>query len=158
EGAAEARVAARRPLPEDLRVGEKREPELTPDEASARRRDGEEELGVAGQPLAGGEDAGVDPAQHALVAQRVAPVRERDDGAGPGGDERAELVLRLAQAACRERRPLRVERERLAGRERVKRRGGLERELLAELLPPELAHLVRLPHEIRACRERGLEV
>ena len=35
---------ARRPLPEDLRVGEQSEPELAPDESAARGRDGEEDL------------------------------------------------------------------------------------------------------------------
>src|SRR5205823_2348412 len=45
--AAEPRVGPRRPLAEDLRVGQEHEPELAPDEAAPCRRDGEEELRLA---------------------------------------------------------------------------------------------------------------
>ena len=38
---AEPRVRPRRPLPEDLHVGEKRDPEVAPDEAAAGRADDE---------------------------------------------------------------------------------------------------------------------
>ena len=46
-------------------------------------------------------------------------VRERDDDAQAAADEARELVLGLGEAARGDRGPLRLERERLAGRERV---------------------------------------
>ena len=104
---------------EDLRVGEQGEPELAPDEAAARVGDGEQELRLVGQLVALVEQPGVDAAQQVLRAQRFALVREGDDGAQAAADERAELVLGFGEAARGDRGPLRLERERLAGRKRV---------------------------------------
>ena len=114
ERAAGGRGAAARAAAEDLRVGKEREAELAPDEAAPGRRDREEELGLGGQPLAGLEQPRLDAAQEVLRAQRLAPVRERDDDAEAAADERAELVLGLGEAARGDRGPLRLERERLA--------------------------------------------
>ena len=55
--AAEPPVGARRTLAEDLRVRQQHEPELAPDEAAAGGRDGEEELRLLREVLAGVEDA-----------------------------------------------------------------------------------------------------
>ena len=55
ERAAEALVGPRRPLAEDLRVGQEDEAELAPDEAAPRRGDREQELRLLGQVLAGVE-------------------------------------------------------------------------------------------------------
>ena len=55
----------------------------------------------------------------AALPQRLAAVRERDDDAVAGAHEAGELVLRLGEAAGRDRGPLRLELERLPARERV---------------------------------------
>ena len=143
---------------EDLRVGEQREPELAPDEAAARVGDGEQELRLVGQLLALVDQTGVDAAQQVLRAQRFALVRERDDGAQAAADERAELVLGFGEAARGDRGALRLERERLAGRERVEldRVRQVDRRQL--LLLPDLADVDRLPDEVRARRDRRHEV
>ena len=57
-------------------------------------------------------------AQQRLLPQRLAAVRERDDDVELLAQQAAQLVLGLGEPACRERRPLRVERERLALRQR----------------------------------------
>ena len=59
-------ISSGRTLTEDLRVGEQDEPKLTPDEAAARGRDREHELGLVGQCLAGLEQARLDPPQQVL--------------------------------------------------------------------------------------------
>ena len=122
ERAAEPGLAPRA-LAKDLRVGEERQPELTPDEAAAGRRDREAQLRLTRRRLARLEQLGLGAPQQALRAQRVAAMRERDDDTQPGPDERGELVLGLGEPARRERRPLRLERERLSLRERVELRG-----------------------------------
>ena len=53
---------ARRPLAEDLRVGQQDEAEVAPDEAASRRRDGEHEPRFARQLFALGDDARFDAA------------------------------------------------------------------------------------------------
>ena len=155
------RASARgRALAEDLRVREQDEPELAPDEAAARRRDREGELALRRELVARLEQAGLDAAEQVLRAQRLAAVRERDDDAVARVGEAAQLVLRLGEPAGRDRRPLRLERVRLALRERVELGRALERGLgrARELLGPDLAHLVRAPDEVRALRDRGHEV
>jgi hypothetical protein len=102
---------ARRALPEDLRVGEQGQAELAPDEAASRGGDRE------GQALGLGavfEDARLDAAEHLLLPQRLAAVRERDDDVELLPEEPVQLVLRLRQATRGKRRALRVERERLS--------------------------------------------
>ena len=88
----------------------------------------------------------------------VAAVGERDDDVEALPEQRAELVLRLGEPARRERRALRVERERLPLRQRAERRRAVERELAEALLGPDLPHLVRLPHEVGRAVEREHEV
>ena len=119
---------ARDAAAEDLVVGQQHEPELAPDEAAPRRRDREEELRLLRERVARLEHARLDLAQHVLRAQRLAAVRERDDDALAGADERGELVLRLGEPARRDRRPLRLERERLPLRERVELGRAVERD------------------------------
>ena len=81
-----------------------------------------------------------------------------DDHAQAGADQRAQLVLRLGEAARRDRRALRLEGERLPLRERVEPRGVAERELHAQLLARRLEHLVGLPDEVRRAVEQRHEV
>ena len=126
---AEAAVGARRPLAEDLRVGQQNEPELAPDEPAARRRDGEEELRLLGELLAGVEQARVGALEEVLRAQRLTGVRKRDDDPVTAANEARELRLGLGEPACGDRRPLGLERERLALRERVELGAALERDL-----------------------------
>ena len=77
----------------------------------------------------------------------------------PPRDEAAELVLGLGEAARGDRGPLRLERERLPGRERVELdapssgRPGVEL-----LLLPDLAYVDRLPDEVGAGGDRRHEV
>ncbi len=85
-------------------------------------------------------------------------MRERDDDAVAPADEAVELVLRLGQAARGDRRPLRLERERLSLREGVELRGALERDLVEPFLRPDPPHLVRLPDEVRGAVEHRHQV
>ena len=119
ERAAEPPVGARRALAEHLRVREQDEPELAPDEAAPRRRDGEEQLGLLGQVAACVEHSRLRAPQQLLGAERLARVRECDDHAVAAADEARELLLGLGEPSRRDRRPLRLERERLRLRERV---------------------------------------
>src|SRR5437588_12871205 len=66
---------------EDLCVGEQDEPEIAPDEAAARRRDGEEQRCFIRQGLAFLEYARLDASEESLLAQRFAAVAARDDDA-----------------------------------------------------------------------------
>jgi hypothetical protein len=100
----------------------------------------------------------VHAAEQVLRPQRLAAVRERNDDALTGADEGAELVLGLGEPAGRERRALRLERERLAGRQRIELRGALKIELHVQLLERDLLHLGRLPDEVRRSVERGHEI
>ena len=102
--APDAGVGPRRPLAEDLRVGEKDEAEVAQDEAAARRGDGEQKRRVRRELVAGLEQFRLDAAEERLRAQRLAPVRERDDDAVPGADEGDEVALGLGQARA-PRRP-----------------------------------------------------
>ena len=144
-------------LAEDLRVRQQHEPEVAPDEAAPSRRDGEVELRLVGERVAGLEDLRLDPAQQVGRAQRLAAVREGDHDSVPGADEAGELVLGLREPARRDRRTLRLERVRLAARERLELGAALERELDA-VLGPDLPYLLRLPDEVRRPVERRHEV
>jgi hypothetical protein len=135
---------------EDLRVREQGEPEVAPDEAAARVGDCEQELRLVGQLLALVDQPGLDAAQQVLRAQRFALVRERDDGSQAAADERAELVFGFGKAARRDRGPLRLERERLAGRKRVQLDRIRQVDGRELLLLPDLADVDRLPDEVRA--------
>ncbi len=158
ERAAEPLVGARRPLAEDLRVGQQDEAELAPDEAAPRRGDREQELRLLGQVLARVEDARVGPLEQVVGAERLAGVRERDDDAVAAVDEAVQLVLGLGEAARGDRGPLRLERERLRLRERVELRRALERDLVEPLLGPDAPHLLRLPDEVGRAVEHRHEV
>ena len=155
--AAEAPLA-RHAAAEDLVVRQQHEPELAPDEAAPRRRDREEELRLLRQRVARLEDADGDLAQHVLRAQRLAAMRERDDDALAGADERDELVLRLGEPARGDRGTLRLERERLPLRERVELGRAVERDGRESLLAPDAAHVVGLEDEVGRAVERRHEV
>ena len=126
EGAAGGCGAAGRALAEDLRVREQDEPEVAPDEAAARGRDGEQELRLVRERLAGLEDARLDPAEEVRGAQRLSAVRERDHDPVARAQEGGELGLGLGEPARGDRRALRLERVRLAVRERVELGGAVE--------------------------------
>src|SRR5581483_5971873 len=81
ERPAEARVRARRPLAEDLRVGKDDDAEVAPDEAASRGRDGEEEALLLRQLHALLEPLDREAAELARRSQAVSAVRERDDDA-----------------------------------------------------------------------------
>ena len=117
ERPAEARVGPGRSLAEDLRVGEQDETELAPDEAAARRRDGEAELRLGSQRLAGLEQRRVDLAEQRGLPLGLAPMREAHDDPVAGPDEARELVLGLGEAARGDRGTLRLEGVRLRLRE-----------------------------------------
>ena len=159
ERPAEAAVGARRPLAEDLRVGQEDEAELAPDEPAARRRDGEEELRLLGELLAGLEHA----AQSARLSRFC--VRSASPACGnatttrlPPRTKPVELRLGLGEPACGDRGPLGLERERLPLRERVELGAALERDLLETLLRPDAPHLVRLPDEVGRAVEHRHEI
>ena len=144
----EPRVGARRPLAEDLRVGQQDEAELAPDEPAPRRRDREAHAGVARQRAPSGRIV-------LSTLRSSAPWRCASPRCGnvtttrlPGADEPEQLVLGLGEAARRDRRPLRLELERLPARERIELGGAVERDRRQALLVPDRAHLVRLPDEI----------
>ena len=143
---------------EDLRVRQQRETEVAPDEAAAGRRDRVEELGFGGELLALFHDACVDPPEQVLVAQRLAAVREGDDRAQAAADERRELLFRLGEPAGGDRGALRLERDRLSGREGVELGGALERLRRELFLFPDRADRVRLPDEVGRAGERRDEV
>src|SRR5262249_1357576 len=74
QGATADAALTRRALAKDLRVGEQREAEVAPDEASARRRNCEQQLRLARQRLAFLEQPRRRAAQQVLLAQRLAEV------------------------------------------------------------------------------------
>ncbi len=130
--------------------GRQHDPELARHEPAARRRDREAQRAVARQRVPRLERLGVDLAQQRLRPQGLAAVRERDDHAVPGLDERAEVAFGLGQAARGDRRPLRLERVLLALRELVELDHAGQRDLAAELLAPQLADVRVLPHQVGA--------
>ena len=140
-------------------VGQQDEAEIAPDETAARGCDGEEKLRLLRQFVAGLEHTRLDPAKEVLGAQRLTTVREGDDDPLARAEERAELVLGLGQAACGDRRPLRLEGEGLGLRERVELGRARERRRLGDaVLLPHAAHVVRLEDEIGRPLERLHEV
>src|SRR6185437_2701596 len=159
QGAAAEPALARRAATEDLVVGQQDEPELAPDEAATGGRDGEEQLRLLRQVVARIERARLDPAEEVLCAQRLAAVREGDDDPLARADQRRELALRLGETARGDRRPLRLEGERLRLRERVELRRPRERRRLADaVLLPHAAHVVRLEDEVGRPLERRDEI
>src|SRR6478752_3430491 len=84
----------------------------------------------------------------------LAAMRERHDDAVPRADEPGELVLRLGEAACRDRRPLRLERVRLPLGERVELGRAVEGDRPSALLLGDATYAVRLPDEIGRAIDR----
>ncbi len=120
ERAAEPCVCSRRPLPEDLRVGQQDESEVARDEAATRGRDGEGEAGVVGQRRSAGlEDDRLDPAEERLRPERLPSVGKGDDDTVAAADEAKQVALGLREAARGHGGALRLERMRLAARELV---------------------------------------
>ena len=114
-------------------------------------------LGGSASPLR--EHRRLDAAQERRLPLRLAAVRERDDDAVPRADEPGELVLRLGEAARGDRRPLRLERERLRPRERVELAPRRSRSIGARpSSSPDPTHVVRLPDEVGRAVERRDEV
>ncbi len=152
-GASDRRRRARPAAAENLRVGQKREPELTPDKAPSGRCHRKHE------PLrrhAGLEPRGFAPSQKLSLALGLATMGESHDHIEPLAPQAEQLVLGLAEAARGECRTLRVERERLTLGQWVELRHALER-LIEPLVAPDAAHLVGPPDEIDGRRERGDE-
>jgi len=127
ERAAEAGVRPRRALAENLGVRQEDEPKVAPDEAAPGGRDGEANARIPREGLARLVHRRLDLADEAALAQRLAAVREGDDDAVARALETRELVLGLCQPACGDRRPLRLELERLSTRKRVELGGAVER-------------------------------
>ena len=150
ERPAEAAVGARRPLAEDLCVGQEDEAELAPDESAARGGDGEEKLRLLGKLLARLENPRIGPLEQVLRAQRLTRMRKRDDDSVAAADEARELRLGLGEPARGDRRPLGLERERLPLRERVELGAAFERDLFEAFLGPDAPDLVGLPARSRA--------
>ena len=96
--------------------------------------------------------------QHVLRAQRLAAMRERNDDTLAGAHERSELVLGLGETARGDRRPLRLERERLVLRERIELRRPLERERRELVLFPDAPNVVGLEDEVGRTIERRHEI
>src|SRR5207302_2456222 len=69
ERAAADAALPRRPLAEDLRVGQEHEPQVAPDEAAPRRRDREQQLRVARQSVAVLDQARVGAAEEVLLPE-----------------------------------------------------------------------------------------
>ena len=156
ERTAGRRGRARRPAAEDLGVGEQRDAEVAPDEAAPRGRDGERRGPSGSSP---GVSIGASTRRsRCALALRLAAMGERDDDVEALAEQAGELVLRLREPAGDERRPLRVEGERLALRQRVELGRAVERDLRAALVAPDGAHLVRLPDEVGRAVERRDEV
>ena len=149
ERAAEPRVGARRPLAEDLRVGQQDEAELAPDEARGVPARPRTAARVGRQRSPALEQRRVDLSQQRRLPLRLAAVGERDDDAVPGADEARELVLGLGE-------PARGDRGRCASNANGCPCGNgsssvapSELERGERLLLPDLAHVVRLPDEVR---------
>ena len=159
ERAAEAAVGARRPLAEDLRVGQQHEPELAPDEAAAGRRDGEEELGLLRELVARLEQRASTRRSRFCVRSASPRCGKATTTRWPPRTKAASSCLGLGEAARRDRGPLRLERERLRLRERVELGGALSGATGSRPSSAQTrAHLVRLPDEVGRAVERRDEV
>ena len=142
----------RGPLTEDLRIGQQDEAEVSPDQTASRRRDGEHEPRISRQLFSCCNDTRFDAPKEVLLPQRLAEMREGDDDALSGTHERRQLVLRFGQPTSDERRPLRLEGERLSGGKRVEERSLAERHRLEALFLPDRPDLAGLPYEIGTAR------
>jgi hypothetical protein len=117
-GAPQAPLAGGRSAPsQELHRGDDRQAQRLGHHASADARDDEGHPRRVREPLAGFEDAGLDPAQSALRAVGVTAVGEGHEHAQALADEPAEGILRLGRATGGERRTLSLERERLPERQ-----------------------------------------
>ena len=152
ERAPEPRVGTRRSLAKHLRVREQHDSQLPRDEAAAHRGDGEEQTRIARELPPRLELLGVDLAEHGLRPRRLAGVGERDNDAISRLQEPAEVVLGLGKAPRGDRRPLRLERERLPAREGFDRARAVEPNLVAQLLPPDRDAPRRPPRRGRTVR------
>ena len=148
EGTPEPRVCAWRSFSEHLRVGKDCKTEVSPDESATCRADDESKRRVRRQRLGALVHLGVDLAEQALCAKRLATVRERDDDTPPLAKHPGELVLRLGETACSNRRPLRLEHVGLRPWERLELRGAVQTLRREPFFLPELSHLVRLPDDV----------
>ena len=137
ERPAEPRVGARRPLAEDLGVGEQREPEIAPDEAATSGADDEADAPDRREARSPRSTTSASTLRsRRCVPQRLAAVREGDDDAAALAEQPCELVLGLGEPASRDRRALRLERVRLRVRERVELGSALERRAASSPPPP----------------------
>ena len=117
ERAADPDVGAWRALAEDLGVRQQGDAEVAQDEPAPRRRDDEDEARLLGEGFARLDHDGLDAPEQGLRAQRLAPVRERDDDPVAAAHECQQVALRLRQAAGGDRGSLGLEEVPLAGRE-----------------------------------------
>ena len=160
ERPAEAVVGARRPLAEDLRVREQDEPELAPDEAAPRRRDGEAERRrrSAARRRRSSRPAST-RAEQVLLTQRLASVRRtrRRPADRRGRRRRARSPPRSARGR---RSPAAAPRRRRAGRAGTDRarRAPARSTGSSPSSSQTRAHLVRLPDEVGRAVEGRDEV
>ena len=148
ERATEPLVDSRRPLAEDLRVREERDPEVSPDEAASRGADDERDGRVGRELVDLVGDVRLDLPQHALRSQRLALMREGDDDAPSLPHHSGELVLGLGETARGDRRTLGLEDVRLRARQRIQSCRPVETRRLESLLLPEAHDVVDLPDEV----------
>ena len=139
---------ARRAAPEQLLRRDDGQARRRPHDAAPQRRDGEDDAGLVRQRLPRGEQRRLDAAQGELRALGVAAVREGDDDAQAGAHEPEQLGLGLADAAARQRGPLRLEAR--VALQRVERADALE-----QLDHGRLAHVGAFARRARVAR-RGL--
>src|SRR5262249_55468929 len=99
QGPPEPRVRTRGALSEDLRVGEQRETEVTPNESSARRADDEGHRGLGGYDVEVLRDLRLDLPQQSLSSERFTLMSECHDDSSALADHRRELVLRLGKTS-----------------------------------------------------------
>ena len=136
EGAPEPRVCAWRSLSEHLRVGKDCKTEVSPDESAACRLTTNRSAGSpVGERLGALVHLGVDLAKQALCASASPRCRNVTTHAPPLAKHPGELVLRLGETACSNRRPLRLEHVGLRPWERLELRGAVQT-LRREPLPP----------------------
>jgi hypothetical protein len=155
---AEPRVGARRALAEDLHVGQKRDAEVTPDEAASRRADDEAQDRILRQRQLLLDDVGVDLAKQALRALRLALVREGDQHAPPLPEHPGELGLGLGEPARGDRWALGFEPVRLRVREGIERGRVVERHRIEAVLLPDAPDVLRLPDDVRWAAHRRYEL
>ena len=138
--------------------GQEHETELAPDEPPSRGRDREAQLRLGAEHLARRKQRSLDLSQERRLPLGFAPMRERDDDAVAGADERSEVVLGLREPARGDSGSLRFERVRLPLRERVELGRPVERERGEPLLLGDAAHLVGLPDDVRSTTDGRDEV